>query len=205
MKRNWSTEEIEYFRERYPHETALMIAKTLKRTVSGVYNQAFKMKLEKSEEFKNSSLSGTIRKGERRGIGSEFKKGHKPVNFGKKGVYAPGSEKGWFQKGRVAQNTRPIGTTRVTKDGYVEIKTSELPKWELLQRVNWRNANGEIPKGMCLQFIDGDKTNCDVVNLRLITRKENMLLNTIHRYPEEVKSAIKTLGKLRREINNVKQ
>jgi hypothetical protein len=34
----------------------------------------------------------------------------------------------------------------------------------------------------------------------LVDRETNMRLNTIHRYPEEVKQAMKSLSKLKRKI-----
>jgi hypothetical protein len=42
--------------------------------------------------------------------------------------------------------------------------------------VVWQVANGEIPAGYEIDHIDGDKANNNISNLRLVTRKENILL-----------------------------
>ena len=56
---------------------------------------------------------------------------------------------------------------------------------------------------MCVCFKDGNKTHIALNNLELLTRAERMRRNTIHRYPEELKSAIRAIGKLKRTIREV--
>ncbi|MBU3811241.1 MAG: hypothetical protein H9893_06265 [Candidatus Niameybacter stercoravium] len=62
-----------------------------------------------NETFETSYTTEQIRsyksrKGLKNDISTQFKKGHISHNKGKKGIYALGSEKGWFKKGRVSQN-----------------------------------------------------------------------------------------------------
>ena len=40
----------------------------------------------------------------------------------------------------------------------------------------WQDINGEIPEGMIVVFKD-DKLNCDISNLEMITREENLIRN----------------------------
>ena len=42
----------------------------------------------------------------------------------------------------------------------------------------WEEKNGELPKGMIIYHIDGNKHNDDIDNLRIITRAELLKLNS---------------------------
>ena len=42
--------------------------------------------------------------------------------------------------------------------------------------------------------------NCEVSNLELITRAENMSKNTINRYPEHIKENIRLISKINKTI-----
>ena len=97
-----------------------------------------------------------------------------------------------FKPGSSPPNKRMVGETRITKDGYIEIKTEEgKDKFKLLHRENWKKEHGQYPPpGTALIFKDGDKTNCDVSNLQLVTRQELMQMNSVHRLPEELKQVI---------------
>lgn len=97
-------------------------------------------------------------------------------------------------------NHVPVGTEVMATQGCMKIKVAEPNVWEWTHRRNWIAAHGPIPKGMALVFKNGDRTNCDVNNLELVTRSELMRRNSIQRYPTEVKDAIRLLGKLKRTI-----
>lgn len=107
----------------------------------------------------------------------QFQKGQEPHNKGKKGTCADGCEKTWFKKGHIPQNYRPVGSERVNKDGYVEVKVEDPNKWKLKHRVVWEAANGKIPKGCIIIFRDNDKTNINIDNLLLINRGTHAVLN----------------------------
>ncbi len=106
-----------------------------------------------------------------------FEKGHTPANKGVKGLRYAGCEKTWFKKGQAPINHRLVGSERITKDGYIEIKVSEPNIWDLKHRVVWRKHNGEIPKGHVLIFKDQDKLNVSIDNLMLVSRKKLKVLN----------------------------
>lgn len=113
-----------------------------------------------------------------------FEIGHTPHNKGKKGVCAKGCEKTWFQKGRLPHNTKPIGYERVSRDGYIEVKIAMCPSdtanghnFVPKHRLIWEEANGPIPKGSNVIFLDGNKRNFELENLALVTNAENLILN----------------------------
>ena len=143
---------------------------------------------------------------EKRKLESRFSSGHKTFNKGKK-------QKEWmtpekierskatrFKKGNIPHNTNYNGHERVTKDGYIEVRVVR-GKYRLKHLHEWEKVKGPVPDGYCLRCIDGNIKNTNPENWELITRAENMKLNTIHRYPEEIKTSIKLVKKLNRVIN----
>jgi hypothetical protein len=65
----------------------------------------------------------------------------------------------------------------------------------------WQQHNGPVPQGKIVCFKDHNTLNCSIENLMLLSRAENMQRNTIHRYPDELKSTIRLVSKLKRKIN----
>lgn len=113
------------------------------------------------------------------GLSGKFRKGQTPHNKGKKmpkEVYEKVKHT-MFAKGNVPPNHRPVGSERISKDGYIEVKVAEPNKWRLKQRVVYEEAKGKIPEGCTIIFLDGNKRNFDIDNLRCITRSELLYLN----------------------------
>ena len=77
-----------------------------------------------------------------------------------------------FKKGHSPVNHRPVGSTRVTKDGYIEVKVAEPDKWKLNSRVVWESVNGKIPKGYVILHINGITTDDGIENLQIMSRAE---------------------------------
>lgn len=108
----------------------------------------------------------------------QFEKGHVTFNKGRKGWQAGGrSVETQFKKGRPAHEARnylPIGSTRVSKDGYIERKVTDDPsiaparRWVGEHRLLWEAAHGPIPEGHAVVFLDGDRLNCVLENLRCV-------------------------------------
>lgn len=133
-----------------------------------------------------------------------FIKGQTPPNKGTKGLM-PGSSTS-FKKGHTPPNARPLGHERICKkDGYIWIKvagknpyTGHNGRYVQKHRFNWEQANGKIPRNKVLNFIDGDKTNCDPSNLELITRAELAQFNkhSINSQPSEIRPALRSMIKV---------
>ena len=107
------------------------------------------------------------------GLTGKFRKGQTPHN---KEVYEKVKHT-MFAKGNVPPNHRPVGSERISKDGYIEVKVAEPNKWRLKQRVVYEETKGKIPEGCPIIFLDGNKRNFDIDNLRCITRSELLYLN----------------------------
>ncbi|WP_268799042.1 HNH endonuclease signature motif containing protein [Pseudomonas huanghezhanensis] len=197
-RRFWTNREIECLTELYPDQQAAAIAQQLNRPISAIHSKAKALGLKKSEAFLNGPLSGRL--DGVRGTSTRFQKG---VHSWSKGMSRPAtgrSAETQFAQGGLPHNHVPIGTEVLATDGYLKIKVAEPNKWEWTHRRNWEVAHGPIPKGMVLVFKTPDRTNCDIDNLELLTRSELMRRNSIQRYPQDVKDAIRLLGKLKRTI-----
>lgn len=113
------------------------------------------------------------------GLTGRFEKGHISANKGKKGWHAPGSEKGWFRKGNEPWNKLPVGSEVTDTTGYLRIKVAEPNVWEFKHKMVWEKHHGKVPPGHVLTFLDGNKMNCEIGNLRLISTAENVGLNLL--------------------------
>lgn len=86
-----------------------------------------------------------------------------------------------FQKGQKPQNYKPVGTERVDRDGYVLVKVQDdgewHERWRHKSRVVWEKENGPVPDGYTLVFLDRNRENCSVGNLRLVSRAELARIN----------------------------
>lgn len=111
------------------------------------------------------------------GLTGRFEKGRVPSNKGIKGFCAPGCEKGWFPKGHIPKNHRPVGSERISKDGYIEVKVAEPGTWKGRHRIVWEEHNGPVPKGNVVMFLDGDPLNCNIENLACVDQNTNARLN----------------------------
>jgi len=191
----------------YPNNSSKYIAELLGVTISKVYNTAWAANVKKSAEYMLTPASGRIIEPS---VPNQFKPGHTPHNKGKQ-MDAEIYEKvapTMFKKGNKPHNTKPVGTINVRLDSqnrpyqYIKIKDSH---WELLQRYVWTKAHGEIPRGSVVIFLDGNYLNCELTNLQVITRRENMARNTIQRYPAELQEIMKLTCKLKRKTNGKQQ
>jgi hypothetical protein len=143
---------------------------------------------------------------QQKAINTRFKKGHKPFN---KGTRMTEEQKErikhtFFQRGHIPHNTKKDGEISVRKDKrgvtYLHYRVS-MSHWIPLHRKIWQDIHGEIPKGFNVVFKNGDVLDVRIENLECISNTENMLRNTIHRFPEELKTDIRKLAKLKRIIN----
>jgi hypothetical protein len=199
MASKFSQIQLDFIAEYYPQMKTAEIAKIIGVSESSIYNIAFKYGFKKSPEYLREVHGSVIKEA---GKKYRYTKGQEPWNKGIKGRNnAP--EHTLFKNGHIPANYKPVGWTRIDSEGYHWTKVKEgLNGWVMTHRLAWEIENGPIPKGKFLRFIDGNKGNWDIENLMLVDRENNMRLNTIHRYPEELKSTMKTISKLKKIIKN---
>jgi hypothetical protein len=217
-KHRWTQEEEATLRSRYANDSAADIAEDLGLGIGRIYKKAAKLGLHKSEAFMASDKAGRIQRGRQhpKMVENQFKKGGVPAN---KGLRRPGWSSGrmsetQFKKGRAASEARnyvPIGTEKYDAKRKVTVrKITDDPaifptsRWRPVHTLVWEEANGTVPPGHIVIFKSGLKTlvssEITLDRVELVTLAENMRRNTIHRYPTEVKTAIRLVGRLNRTI-----
>ena len=161
-----------------------------------------------SDRFGTEKTAGQIRAftrnhGIKSGRTGCFEKGQKSWNEGVKGYM--GANVTSFRKGSVPKNRKPLGTERVNRDGYIEIKIPERDphtgfptRYKLKHVVLWEQLHGPVPEGMCVVFQDGNPLNCVDDNFMLVSRAHLLRLNQ-YRYrkiPDDLKPTVLALAKL---------
>ena len=104
-----------------------------------------------------------------------FSKGMTPWNKGLS--YQPNNKETRFQKGNIPHVHRKVGSERINRDGYIEIKVAEPNVWDLKHRVVYEKHHGEIPNDHVVIFADRNKMNLDIDNLILVSRHQLLVLN----------------------------
>lgn len=209
MRRRWTAAEDALLRERYPDTRTADLTPLLGHTLTSIYQRARRVGLSKSEAFRASPASG--RTNGRQGLGTRFVKGQAPANKGvrhRKG-WAPGRmadtqfKKG-VRQGVAARLWRPIGTERISKDGYLERKVNDgmQKRWRAVHLIVWEDANGALPEGHAVTFVNNDRADRRLTNLKLVSRADLMLRNAAHKHnlPPALKKAVYALGTLKANI-----
>ncbi len=146
------------------------------KELTKLFNEAY------GTSLSHQALSAT---GKRYGIKSgrtgQFTKGMTSWNKGKKGFSYEGMKATQFKKGHKPHNWVPIGTERITKDGYIEVKIQEgkfQKNWKGKHILIWEQYHGRpVPPGYAVIFGDGNNRNFDPENLLLVSRAQLIRMN----------------------------
>ena len=214
-RKPWTEGEREVLRERYADTLTADLAALTGHTLSSTHQQARKLGLAKSVEWIAATAKARIEAdpnhGSRR---SRLRPGNVPANKGVKhpAGWAPGDmARTQFKKGRPASEARnyvPIGSHRVSKDGYVERKVTDDPsivparRWVGVHRLVWMEANGPIPADGVIAFRPNRRTSVleeiTLDRLECITRAENARRNQM---APEIRPIVQLRGAITRQIN----
>ena len=169
MRIKWTDEMVEYVRGVYPHYTNKEIAQMLKERYGITVRPKSLRNLHQKYKYEDK-LENVGR----------FEKGFTPWNKGK--IMSEETREKvkptWYKKGNTPWNTRPIGSMRLDKDGYLVKKTKKTGRWTLYQRHIYEQAHGvKLDKSDIIIFADGNIYNFDIDNLVRITREELLYLN----------------------------
>ena len=196
-RKKWTPEENAKLAKLYPDKSNSELAEIFGVSIYQIKGKAQRMGLRKSHDYMERSSLG------------QFTKGMTPWNKGLS--YMPKNSGTRFKKGNKPHTWRPIGTIshRSGRKNEWVIKVSDtgdkITDWRPLGEYVWIANGGEPPtKNEIIRFKDNyvaKSPSCyKIERLEKITRAENMDRNTIHRYPEELKGAMRMLGKLKKEI-----
>lgn len=169
-RHNWSEEEIKFLREIYPYYSNDEVVKRLKEKYGIDISRRNLLNVKNRYNIPNKVIpnSGCYRKGD-----VPWNKGREMSDETREKV-----KKTWFKKGQIPKNHKPVGSTRVDKDGYKLIKIAEPNKWVLYHRNLYEKVHGEkLKKNEAVIFADGDKSNFDIDNLVKVSRANLLYLN----------------------------
>ena len=197
----WTAAQIAVVRERYPDTDSAQLAAELGVSLVQLRDRAWALGIKKSKAYLSA-----ISRAKAVGIETRFKPGQVPFNKGLKGWKSGGrSVETQFGKGHRPASWKPIGSERLSKEGYLQRKLTDTgypPRdWVPVHHIVWRDAGREIPPGHRVAFKDGNKTNITLDNLELVTFAELMRRNTHHNYGPELAAVVQLRGALTRQIN----
>ena len=185
--RPWTPEDDAELRRAYLANSASEVGRLMGRSRVAIRNRVHKL---------------GIRKGTNP---SQFTKGFTPWNKGARFICGGRNPDTQFQPGHRPHTWNPIGHERVIKDGYLQRKLTDTGitrrDYVLIHHIVWREAGREIPPGHALVFRDGDKRNCALDNLELVSRATLMQRNSVHNYGPEIAALTQLRGAINRQIN----
>lgn len=212
-RRAWSEFEDEVLRAHYAATLTADLAELLGRPLSSTHQRARALGLKKSLDWIAQAARERSARPGHGGAAHRFAKGLVPANKGlRRPGWAPGDmARTQFKKGRPASEARnylPIGSHRLSKDGYLERKVTDDPsivparRWVGVHRLVWIAARGEIPDGHVVVFRPGRRTTTEgeitVDGLECITRAE---LADRNRAPAALRPIVQLRGAITRQIN----
>ncbi|EJM92466.1 HNH endonuclease signature motif containing protein [Pseudomonas sp. GM67] len=208
-RKPWLLEDEDRLCALYPNTPMPELIEAFRRPYWSIYNKAYALGLKRSEAYLASEHACRLRRENNPGAGTRFQKGQASWNKGVSYVAGGRSAETRFKpgalSGKAALLLQPVGTERVTKDGIRQRKIRDdgppQRRWKSVHMILWEESNGTVPPGHIVVFRDKNTEHIEIDNLELITRAENMRRNTIHRYPPELKSTIRQLGKLKKAIS----
>ena len=194
------------FSRLYPNYSNAALAHYFGRSAVAINTKASVLGLKKSDRFIAEQRATLAESGKKH----RFAKGHVPMNKGKSQPVTGRMAETQFKKGCKPKSWKPVGSERLTKDGYLQRKMTDTgypPRdWVSVHHLIWTEHNGPVPDGHVVVFRDGDKTNLCIDNLELITQQENMKRNSLHtNYPPELQKIIHLRGVLNRKINRLEK
>ena len=192
LKKPFTDEEPSFIHAHIRTHSTKWIAKELKRSNVTIRQEVhrlgyFELMKEKAEK-------------------SRYQKGRTPENKGVK-MSPETYEKvkhTFFKSGHLPHNSLPDYTEVIRhekKTPYIYIKIPGKRKAIPKHRHLWEQAHGAIPKGHNIIFKNGNTLDCRLENLTCVSNEELMQQNTIHRYPGELKTAIKQISKIKKQLN----
>lgn len=207
-KKFWTEDELVILTHIYPTTFTATIAKFFNCRLDQIYRKADALNLKKNRWYQDSPMAQRLRTNSEIGIPYRFKKGQVSANKGKKCISHPNMVPTQFKPGQRPHTWREIGSERITKDGYIQLKMTDTgypPRdWKGVHIVIWERLHGmPMPKSHMVAFRDGNKTNFAPENLELLSRSENMSRNTYHRYGKDIAQIYQLKGAITRQINKM--
>ena len=176
----WTETELEYLREiakgKYISEIVELMSKK--------FNYSFR-----KTQIKSAMTKHKIKNGMKNKVPKGFEPWNKGLQIGNSHIH----------------NLKNVGDEYINSDGFVMIKLDNPTRWVHKHRYLYEQTFGEIPKDKVLIFLDGNKQNLNLDNLKCITRKQliKMNQNKLFFNNAELTEAGSELANLMLKINEV--
>lgn len=203
QRRRWTPAEEERLWALFPDTPLPDLVQIFGRAAAAIYGKAYSLGVKRSQAY--LAEHGGRFNGES-GLVSRFAPGHRPWNKGLSITVGGRAPETQFKPGDMPHNNLPVGAERITRDGIRQRKICDdgpaYRRWKSVHMIIWEEANGPVPPGHIVVFRDRNARRDEILiaDLELVSRRENMLRNTIHRYPPELKDTIRQLGRLKKAI-----
>jgi hypothetical protein len=208
--RPWTPADVKALRALYPITPTKALAKRFRRRTIAVHAKAWNLGLRKTPAYLAAASVECGRRLAIAGAATRFPPGHVPWTKSTHFCAGGRSAETRFKPGNVSKRWDPeayvIGALRINADGDLDIKVANgLRAWRSMVRFTWETERGPIPPGTAVRTINGDRHDTRIENLRLATKREVMLENTLHNYPKPLTRAIQLRGALTRKINGIER
>ena len=113
----------------------------------------------------------------------EFRKEQIKYAMNYNGIYSFTRGKGepWNKGAKVGNshivNIKDIGSEYTSKEGYIMVKVAQPNKWVAKHRYMYEQHYGKIKGSDVIIFLDGNKKNVSIDNLRCVTRQQSKYMN----------------------------
>lgn len=206
----WTLELEQRLRALYPDTRTEEVAAQLGLRLDQVQRKAFALGLHKDRALLADMARERSCAPNHPSQAHRWKPGSEPWNKGVPGStgHHPNTRATQFKPGKKPHTWVPVGSFRL-KDG-LEIKYSDNPgspraRWKFYGRHLWEQANGPVPDGHLVVFKPGrastDPNTITLDDVELITRRQIMQRNTLHRIPKQLAELVQLRGVLTRQIN----
>lgn len=176
----WTEEMVDFLKEHYDHYKYSEVAEML--------NRKFNIK---------TTPSSVEKKVHRLGL-KKSKEGIKRT-YNRRAI-----SQYWFQNGNVPPLKKEVGD-EVSYMEYRYVKVAEPNVWKFKHRWVWEQAHGPIPDDHVIIFLDGDKQNCSLDNLKMISRSELGGISKLPRTSKEITLTNLTIAKIRMKISELER
>lgn len=208
VKRPWTQRQLDYLRLHYADTPMDVLKQRTGHAAKSIWQRAAAMGLHKSKEYRRECARHGCQ--HPNSVAARFQKGMTPWNKGKSDWQIRTPEGNarcaatQFKPGHTPANAKPVGYERVTDEGYILIKVADHRKMVLKHRYVWQQANGPIPANHNIMFRDGNRLNCSLNNLELVSRQEAARRQMLAEPPERrqarvAKSTAKRNERIRRD------
>ena len=207
-RKRWNADDVAMLTLLYPDLPTDLVANRLGVSVGATYKKANQLGVKKSAAYLASPECCRLRRGDGIGSGTRFRPGNSPWNKGTHFKSGGRSNETRFQPGNLSGRAlaiyQPIGTERLSKEGYLQRKVNDAPprqsRWRAVHLLLWESVNGPLPEGCAVIFRDGNKKNITQDNLECVTRAELMRRNSVHNSGPEIARLQQLRGALMRQI-----